>query len=282
MTQKTLFAIVAALVATLGLAGTTGFARTSIALGRCGGQAVTILGTDRADTLRGTPGPDVIKGLGGNDVIRGLGGNDIICAGQGDDEVYGQGGADTINGEGGLDRLFGGPGRDTVNGGPQNDVISGDSGGDTLNGQAGFDQLDFSASPNPILGEMNGVFSGWGIDSSAGFESLVGSQFNDALSGTAAVDSINGLGGDDLILNTAVIHGLDASNTFLGGEGDDTVSYANSGSAVNVSTDFASDSATVGHTGGTDQLIGVERIIGSDTHDTMVGSDGTRLLHGRG
>ncbi len=77
-------------------------------LGLCGGQPVTLRGTDGNDRLTGTPGRDVMDGAGGDDVIRGLGGNDLLCGGSGADLLFG--------GEGG-DSLIGGPGRDYCDGG---------------------------------------------------------------------------------------------------------------------------------------------------------------------
>ena len=89
---------------------------------RCGGRAVTILGTSGKDTIRGTEGPDVILGLGGNDVIRALGGDDILCGGPGKDRLIGGQGKDRMFGQGGKDRLFGDKGKDRHDGGSGRDT----------------------------------------------------------------------------------------------------------------------------------------------------------------
>ncbi|MDQ3774620.1 MAG: hypothetical protein M3461_09740 [Pseudomonadota bacterium] len=89
---------------------------------RCGGRAVTILGTSGNDTIRGTEGPDVILGLGGDDVIRGLGGNDTLCGGPGNDTLIGGPGRDRMFGQGGNDKLFGDKGKDRHDGGSGRDT----------------------------------------------------------------------------------------------------------------------------------------------------------------
>ena len=94
---------------------------------RCGGRAVTILGTSGKDTIRGTEGPDVILGLAGNDVIRGLGGNDILCGGPGKDRLIGGQGRDRMFGQGGNDNLFGDKGKDRHDGGSGRDTCDRDS-----------------------------------------------------------------------------------------------------------------------------------------------------------
>ncbi|MGH8587317.1 MAG: calcium-binding protein, partial [Gammaproteobacteria bacterium] len=93
---------------------------------RCGGRAVTILGTSDNDTIRGTEGPDVIHGLGGNDVIRGLGGDDTLCGGPGKDRLIGGQGRDRMFGQGGNDRLFGDKGKDRHDGGSGRDTCDRD------------------------------------------------------------------------------------------------------------------------------------------------------------
>jgi Ca2+-binding RTX toxin-like protein len=98
----------------------------------CGGQLVTIVGTNGDDVLDGTEGDDVILGLGGDDIINGNGGNDILCGGDGNDVLVGGVGSD---------RLLGGTGNDSLNGGGGNDRLLGQEGNDTLTGGGGDDTL---------------------------------------------------------------------------------------------------------------------------------------------
>ena len=88
----------------------------------CGGQKVTIFGSENADSLTGTPGADVISSLGGNDKVGGLAGSDIVCGGAGKDTLKGGPGKDKLLGQTGKDILKGGPGKDKLKGGAGKDV----------------------------------------------------------------------------------------------------------------------------------------------------------------
>ncbi len=81
---------------------------------RCGGRAVTQVGTAGPDRIVGTARRDVIAGLGGGDTILGRGGDDVICGGSGSDRLDAGSGNDRLDGGGGRDRCRGGPGRDRV------------------------------------------------------------------------------------------------------------------------------------------------------------------------
>lgn len=71
---------------------------------RCGGQVVSVVGTDTGERITGTKGKDVIATLGGNDRVNGGGGKDVICGGVGNDKINGGGGADDITGGDGRDK----------------------------------------------------------------------------------------------------------------------------------------------------------------------------------
>lgn len=109
---------------------------------RCGGERVTLQGTDGDDVLVGTVGPDVIHGLAGRDIIKGLEGNDILCGGGGRDRVVGGAGDDALFGGLSEDVLKGGAGFDVVQGGAKADSIFGGPDGDVLRGGAGEDTAD--------------------------------------------------------------------------------------------------------------------------------------------
>ncbi len=71
----------------------------------CGGEAVTIVGTQSSDAIVGTDGPDVIDGQGGDDAIDGRGGDDHICGGTGNDAIDGGSGRDACDGGPGANAL---------------------------------------------------------------------------------------------------------------------------------------------------------------------------------
>ena len=107
----------------------------------CGGDRVTLMGTEGADVLRGTDGRDVIRGLGGDDVIYGAGGDDVICGDGGNDLVFGGPGNDHVEGGAGRDQIRGGPRDDDLFGGAGNDLIEGQRGVDFVEGGLGNDRL---------------------------------------------------------------------------------------------------------------------------------------------
>jgi glucose/arabinose dehydrogenase len=112
--------------------------------------------------------------------------------------------ADILRGLGGNDMLFGGSGNDTLEGGP---------GADTLIGGPGMDTADYSASAAAV--SVN-LFTGLGSGGDAqgdilgGIENIVGSAFNDTLTGDNGGNALNGGRGND---------------TLTGGPGADTFRF---------------------------------------------------------
>jgi Ca2+-binding RTX toxin-like protein len=148
-------------------------------------------GTGSNESLEGTDAADVINGLGGNDTIQGLGGNDIIDGGDGNDSLYG------------------GNGDDTLDGGMGNDFIDGGSGTDTatyLGASAGI-------AANLVTGIVTG---GAGNDTLQDIENLVGSAFDDTLTGDSSANELYGNAGDD------TLDGGAGADTLAGGAGNDT------------------------------------------------------------
>jgi Ca2+-binding RTX toxin-like protein len=81
---------------------------------RCWGETPTIVGTDDPEEIVGTERRDVIVGRGGRDRIQGLGGDDLICGGDALDRIRGGDGNDHIDGERDVDLTFGGAGEDVL------------------------------------------------------------------------------------------------------------------------------------------------------------------------
>ncbi|KJH87022.1 type I secretion target, partial [Pseudomonas fluorescens] len=169
-------------------------------------------------TLTGTAGDDVL--LAGN-------GDNVLNAGDGDDILATGTGNNTLHGEAGNDLLYSGTGNDLLDGGTGNDTASyaHATAGVTVN-------LGLLAAQNTL---------GAGIDTLAGIENLVGSNFNDTLTGDSAGnridgglghDVLNGGGGDDLLIG-----GL-GNNTLTGGSGADTFQWQAGNSGHDVITDF--------------------------------------------
>lgn len=181
----------------------------------------------------------ILNGSGGNDTLYGGDGDDIINANAGNDILYGFYGNDILNGGTGNDTLVGGNGDDTLNGNAGNDFLNGNAGADTLNGGDGIDTANYSSSASAVnvslvAGAANTggdaeddtfIFSG-GLNT---VEQILGSSFNDTLTGNDqdnvligndGDDHLNGGGGND------VLSGGTGSDTFfysLANEGNDTV-----------------------------------------------------------
>ena len=118
--------------------------------------------------------------------------------------------ADILRGLGGNDMLFGGSGNDTLEGGP---------GADTLIGGPGMDTADYSASAAAVsVNLLTGLGSGGDAqgDILGGIENIVGSAFNDTLTGDNGGNALDGRSGNDTLLGGA------GSDTLAGGAGADT------------------------------------------------------------
>ena len=118
--------------------------------------------------------------------------------------------ADILRGLGGNDMLFGGSGNDTLEGGP---------GADTLIGGPGMDTADYSASAAAVsVNLLTGLGSGGDAqgDILGGIENIVGSAFNDTLTGDNGGNALDGRSGND------TLNGGAGSDTLAGGAGADT------------------------------------------------------------
>ncbi|MFQ1874670.1 DUF5801 repeats-in-toxin domain-containing protein [Aeromonas veronii] len=162
-----------------------------------------------------------------------------------DEILIGGTGADTLNGNAGNDILLGGAGNDALNGGEGNDILVGGAGNDTLNGDAGNDTASYIDSTAGVTVKVNGnnqATGGAGTDSLSNMENLVGSMFNDSLTGDGNANVLSGLvgsdilsggGGDDLLLGGA------DGDTLTGGGGKDTFKWgAGDIGGVDVIKDF--------------------------------------------
>ncbi|WP_434628365.1 retention module-containing protein [Pseudomonas sp. Z6-14] len=169
-------------------------------------------------TLTGTAGDDVLLAGNGDNVLNAGGGDDVLSAGSGNNAMHGGAGDDV---------LYSGVGNDLLDGGTGNDTASyaHATAGVTVN-------LGLLAAQNTL---------GAGTDTLAGIENLVGSNFNDTLTGDGSGnridgglghDVLNGGGGDDILIG-----GL-GNNILSGGSGADTFQWQAGNSGHDVITDF--------------------------------------------
>lgn len=240
----------------------------------------TLDGGDGDDTLIASLGDDILSGGGGNDFMDASIGNDILNGGDGNDTLNAGDGNDQLDGGIGNDRLFGSSGNDILNGGDGDDEMEGNDGDDTLNGGngkdvlrpgggvnavdggAGIDTLDFSTGSAVGIDMGNHTVTGAATGTTfSNVENVTGSSFNDVIIGDSANNVLVGGGGADQL---------------VGQGGLDTADYSASTAAVTVTLNsstadpIAAGTGTGGDAEG-DQLILIERIIGSAFADVLTG-----------
>ena len=278
-----------------------GSASTQVVVNLATGLATGAMGNDTLvgiEGARGGSGDDIL--MGGNplngviltdgltETFRGEAGNDTIDGGQGYDRVdYNSSTVgvvvtlnDTLDGSasdgfGGTDVLRN---IEAVRGSFFNDTLTGSNGvfesfeglegNDSINGMGGVDRADYRdaySSVNVNLGTGTASDGYGGTDTLIGIENVRGSNsYNDNLTGDAANNKLEGLGGDDRFNASA------GSDTLDGGSGYDRANYR--GLGVSVTVDMVAGTA-VKAGGGTDTLLGIERVMGSELADLMTGSN---------
>jgi Ca2+-binding RTX toxin-like protein len=238
--------------------------------------ADTLFGDAGVDTIFGGTEDDLIYGDSEGDTLAGDAGNDTIFGGLGADSAAGGAGNDLVIGEDGIDTLFGDGGDDTLRGG---------IGADVLNGSQGLDLADYSDSGVAV--EVNlatGVYA-FGTadgDSGTGIDGMIGSAFNDTLTGFDGFSSdpldtysniIYGAAGDDIISGLAgpdTLYGGDNNDTVQGDTGDDHL-YGDAG-RDSVSGGAGSDTVY----GGAD----ADTVYGGADNDTVYGDAGNDSVFG--
>lgn len=230
-----------------------------------------ITGNSIGNSLDGRAGADTLIGRAGNDSLNGGSGNDILNGNDGNDSLLG----DADN-----DLLVGGAGNDFINGGSGTDTVSyEDASGITIN----LDEINSYQAPGRYIysssssSSINGfdvalgssIAPGTALDSLGNqdtlrnLEDIIGSNFDDVLIGNSIGNSIQGLTGNDILMGNA------GNDTLDGGAGIDLVSYRYAPLAVTVN--LTQNTATDG-LNGTDQILNLENIQGSNFSDTLIGN----------
>jgi Ca2+-binding RTX toxin-like protein len=251
-------------------------------------------------------------------------------------------GSDTLNG---IENVIGGTGNDTLigdananllDGGEGDDTIRGGAGEDILMGGAGIDTLSYEDSPSRVIVNMfvtspitigvitvdpGHAFDGFTfppipfpspVDTISGFETVIGSAFNDHIQGTTNVANVlMGGAGNDTLAGSGASDGIGlpapgaANDVLLGGAGNDVLrqsrgndiidggegtfdqlEFTNNGivygGAIGVSVNLAmgtSDAdpnngdAVNGPGGDVAAISGIESVVGTAGNDVFVGGD---------
>ncbi|MEM7268930.1 MAG: cadherin-like domain-containing protein, partial [Pseudomonadota bacterium] len=205
----------------------------------------TLIGDTGVNRLNGEAGADSIAGGEGDDILAGGADNDTITGGAGGDIIYDGSGDDQIDGGAGSDKMFGGAGADAYDGGDDTDTLT-----YTNSGEA----VTLNMTTGGTGGDANG-------DTYANIERLVGTSFNDDITGSGSGDKLYGGDGDD------TLSGADGNDFLGGGAGNDDLRGKN-----------GRDKISGGD--GDDTMIGGaqnDKLIGGDGADSMDGGDGVDL-----
>ena len=273
-------------VNTVDYTGSTAGVQVSLALQ---GQAQDTVGAgvdtlNNFQNLTGSYRSDILEGDGGDNVINGVGGypgyTDTVSyahAGSGVTVSLAlQGAAQDTVGAGhdtlsNFQNILGSAFNDTLTGDSNDNTIDGGVGDDVLNGGGGVNTVSYASASAGVTVSLalQGTSQntiGDGADTLSNFQNIIGSAFNDVLTGDASNNTIDGGGGDD-VLN--------------GGGGVNTVSFASAGAGVTVSLALQ---GTLQDTGGAghDTLSNFQNVVGSAFNDTIEGDSGNNVLDGGG
>ncbi len=282
----------------------TGFANVT---GGSGADALS--GTASANVISAGAGNDTLTGGGGNDTLDGGAGTDTaVFTGAHSDYSF------TLNADGTVtvtDLRNGSPdGTDTLSniekltfsdgtytlatgtagndgltasgntielGGTGNDTLTGGSGTDVLIGGGGADTLSYAGDTTGVTVLLYaGTATGGNAtgDTISGFTNLVGGSGNDILSGSSAVNSIDGGAGNDTLVATM---GNSAGDTYDGGAGSDTIDIYNSG-GNSVTIDLSQTGAQNTGAFGSFTLSNIENIYSGQSNNVLTGSSGANVI----
>ncbi|CCO22685.1 FecR domain-containing protein [Maridesulfovibrio hydrothermalis] len=208
----------------------------------------------------GTGGSGSSSGPDGGSTIMGTSSADILTGSAGAEFIYGMQAGDQLNGVGGDDSLFGGEGADTLSGGSGNDFLNG---GTEAAGEADFaSYADATGAVSVSLSDGTSTGAD-GNDTLVHIEGIIGSNYDDHLSGDE---------------NDNVFHPLLGNDVVIGGAGNDMVSYEMLASDLSVEATLSAStgsaiiknvSEVVIHT---QSLESIENMKGGSGDDTLVGA----------
>ena len=258
-------------------------------------------GSGGNDLIAGSATGETLTGNGGDDLVFAHDGNDTVIAGSGNDTYWGGNGNDTvdysyvssgvtanlatgvitglgsdmvsgienISGSQGNDILTGDSGDNLLDGNGGSDTLVGGGGNDTLNGGGGVDLADYSAATAGVTVDLTSgqATGGAGNDSLLNIENVLGSDFDDTLTGNSSNHLLGGAGDDLMTANGS------GSDTFEGGAGNDTLQ---TGFSSDTLIGGAGDDLLQGGSSNDSYLYNLGD--GNDTIDDSSGSDDTLIL----
>ena len=214
----------------------------------------TLFGNAAANILRGNSATNGLLGGDGNDNLSGLGGNDFLTGGKGADRLDGGTETDTANysesaarvsinllagtasggdakgdtlisiedlvGSNHDDKLTGNAASNDISGEAGDDTIEGGANGDLLHGGDGINTVSYAGSSAAVFINFVTAFAGGGDaagDWLEDFANIIGSTFDDLLTGDSQTNVIHGGGGNDLVEGEA------GADQLFGGAGEEFI-----------------------------------------------------------
>ena len=211
-------------------------------------EGFTITGSALADQITGAQGNDMIAGGAGADKLTGGAGSDTLdyhlsakgvsvnmgagTAAGGDAEGDSFQGFENLVGSKGADKLTGDAGSNGLSAGGGRDILDGGAGADHLDGGAGQDQVNYTLSAAGVTVDLK-LGAGLGGDAEGdtltGIELVLGTRFDDALTGDDVANNLTGGDGNDTLTGNGGIDRLSGGNgndSLSGGDGNDDLNSA--------------------------------------------------------
>jgi Ca2+-binding RTX toxin-like protein len=231
-----------------------------------------LLGSGNDQVFLNQSTDNTVDGGAGDDGIFTGFGNDSVFGGIGNDAVIGRVGDDTVDGGIGDDEMFGEEGNDSLLGGDGEDSLDGFTGDDTLDGGAGNDWASYFSAGGAVTVDLSaGTSSGAdGNDVLTEIENVLGGIGNDSILGDGLTNLLDGGNGND------TLDGGEGDDSLDGGAGNDWASYANAGGAVTVDLSAGTSSGA----DGSDDLTGIENVLGGIGNDSILGDSLNNRLDG--
>ena len=241
-----------------------------------------IIGSNYSDAITGDAGNNIFIGGKGSDAINGGGGIDTasyvtstgvtvnLNLGTAIEKYDSSTSTDTLTS---IENIVGSSFADAITGNSLNNVFTGGAGNDTLDGGAGVDTASYLTAYQGVKVNLaTGNATGHGTDTLLNIENVIGSSYADTLTGNGGANSLFGGAGNDILIGGA---GNDVLN---GGAGTDWAYYNTAVSAVSAS--LATTAVQITGGAGSDSLIDIENLLGSQYNDTLTGNAVANILNG--
>lgn len=258
-----------------GRTGNVAIARGSIIENAIGGSGSdTLIGNAVDNRLSGGLGADLMDGGAGYDLLDYSGNFGAVWI----DFATGRGQWNYAHLDSftNMEGVIGTAYNDWLFGDAGNNYFIGGLGGDLIDGRDGVDTVDYTGNFGAIrvnlltgIGEFNYAHG----DQLTNIENLIGTDYNDQLTGNALVNRLDGGAGDDILSG-----GLGA-DVLIGGAGQDSADYRGNFGAVWVDLATGVGQWNYAHN---DTLSGIEAVLGTEYGDWLYGGAAADRLEGNG